>query len=492
MKKYNISRINQGIMLSFILLSSGVLASDNLNFKYTRADVSSSDGSLSKVANSCHTLTDPINIRVLFGPMDTTYKRVRLIVNGFNATYGYAPYVQSNALEKSAKPTVDPSRSLFGASTTGGVAVTTHLTQRHPTMGFKDMFCFSEPFVDRGREELSPSYYYTPIYENPPYEPGFSNADFERYCQGRTFTGGLAGVGTYWPGYDPVYSHARPSALVETYMKQDWKDYMGKYMFYRQVGLVPPEPGDKGDYTIYKDDINSQQGIGCELGSDKPCLAGFSSNIDIEFPLHMKKPEKRPDMTIYQSKIGSGEFNIKMNNRNISVVQLQIYDEREGQISNLNEFVWERTNFASNVLKLTKIPSSSVVSAGNVAKDPYQPFYTKDVVPDERLNKEYYRGTLLGASSLNQKYNDNNNKVIALSLPAESRGDINLVNTDSLTFQIDSVNGFAANIVDGLPIGGSSEGGTRVTIYGQPLKFNPTKSGDVERFNALQVRNACY
>lgn len=66
------------------------------------------------------------------------------------------------------------------------------------------------------------------------------------------------------------------------------------------------------------------------------------------------------------------------------------------------------------------------------------------------------------------------------------------MNTDSLTFQIDSVNGFAADIVDSLPIGGSSEGGTRVTIYGQPLKFNPTKSGDVERFNALQVRNACY
>ncbi|ECD7244841.1 hypothetical protein LVO39_005315 [Salmonella enterica] len=117
---------------------------------------------------------------------------------------------------------------------------------------------------------------------------------------------------------------------------------------------------------------------------------------------------------------------------------------------------------------------SRLMPAGDIENDPYKgaSFYTRDVASG------YFRGTLVAGKSLNSTYTDYN-KFMPLSLPPATPGDINLVNTDSLTFKIGMTNGTAG-------------GDPMVTVFGQPLKFGPLYAGDKEMISAMKVRNACY
>ncbi|ECD7244948.1 hypothetical protein LVO39_005503, partial [Salmonella enterica] len=106
MKMNHMSLMKRGVLLSLVLLSPAILAAENLNFNYTRSDVSGLDPRLSKLAKACHTLTDPMVIHVLFGPMSTQYMKVTMTVYGKKAGKGYAVYSSSGAGLK--KNTADP------------------------------------------------------------------------------------------------------------------------------------------------------------------------------------------------------------------------------------------------------------------------------------------------------------------------------------------------------------------------------------------------
>ncbi|EIZ2111006.1 hypothetical protein MOQ95_005767, partial [Salmonella enterica] len=157
MKIYNTSLIKKGILLSLVLLSPEILAAtENLNFNYTRADASGLDPRLSKLAKACHTLTDPLNINVQFGEMNTQNVRVVMTVYGSNAGKGYAVYTLPGSSGKAASgavnrtalksSTTDPDLVIpFGLSVQGEASLSVSQTSSTPVYAtrYDDPFCFS-------------------------------------------------------------------------------------------------------------------------------------------------------------------------------------------------------------------------------------------------------------------------------------------------------------------------------------------------------------
>ncbi|ECD0914502.1 hypothetical protein EU918_21650 [Salmonella enterica subsp. enterica serovar Poona] len=462
MKKHEASMIKKGILLSLILLSPEILAAtENLNFNYTRADASSLDPRLSKLAKACHTLTDPLNINVQFGGMNTQNTRVKMTVYGSNAGKGYAVYTLPGSPGKPAPGTVnraalkssttDPDLLVpFGLSVKGQASL--HVSQMvtgtvHETR-YVDQFCFSKSTF-RDIHSFPDSDGAPPIYDNPPYTPGLGSSDYQKYCLGFTRVNPPNKGDTYWPHYGK-----ETPAPVAAGIRKPWDEYLGKYVFYRgkednvDTGVVETHEESK--------DLNPTVDEG---------ITALSSEYD--FPVYAK------DTTT--SALNGGNFNLELFNRDVTSLELEIRDVHPGYPPSVNVFTWKRDNsYLNNVLAFQGVTRHELPQepGGDIKNDPYQTFY-------KNVSQSYFRGTLVDDSALNQKYKDHINNIMPLSLPAKSPGDINLVNTDSLTFKIKMLNGTAG-------------GDYQVTVYGQPLKFGPLYTGSKMALSAMQVRDACY
>ncbi|EGY8942351.1 hypothetical protein JEG22_002968 [Salmonella enterica subsp. diarizonae serovar 60:r:z] len=446
MKVYNTSLIKKGILLSLVLLSPEILAAENLNFNYTRADASSLDPRLSKLAQACHTLTDTMDINVLFGEiMDTRNLRVTMTVYGKNAGKGYsAVYSLPGTSGKSA---TDPDLVVpWSLTFKGAASLTVEQISTTPVMEtvYDDPFCFSDRVVSlAGAWNYLNNY--LPIFDSPPYyysEPGA----FQTYCFGFTHEN-LPHVGDgYWPDIK------KPPENIKEGLKKPFLEYQGKYIFYRHKSFE-----DSGATEQHSNWSNIEQSVDTAGGSS--AVPGVVN----EFPIYQKGAAN--------SVLRNGKFLIKLNNRNVTELKLDIENTYLGAHS---IFTWKRDGgYLSNVLAFQGVQEAfEILSAGDIQNDPYQSFYNDG----GKGKKAYFRGTLAEAGSLNQKYKDYIKNIMPLSLPPAYRGDINLVNTHSLTFKIGSVN----------------TTGTTVTVYGQPLKFGPLYSADKEAVDAMQVRNACY
>ncbi len=448
MKKHDASMIKKGILLSLALLSPEILAAENLNFNYTRADASSLDPRLSKLAQACHTLTDTMDINVLFGEMNTQNVRVVMSVYGKNAGKGYsAVYSLPGTSGKSA---TDPDLVVpWSLTFKGAASLTVEQTSTTPVTdtAYDDPFCFP----DNGQNS-NPQWIVSkgqiPVYDNPPYAGSYGSKDFQKYCM--NFNRENGGENTYWPEFQ------NPPQTVRDGLNKPWDEYQGKYIFYRHK------------YS-YDTGATEQHDSWSDIEQTKDAAGGSSSvpGVVNEFPIYKEGT--------LNSVLRNGKFLIKLNNRNVTRLILDIYYTDLGTHS---IFTWKRDGgYLSNVLAFQGVQESiAVISAGDIQNDPYQPFYNDSV----KGSKAYFRGTLVEEGSLNQKYKDYIKNIMPLSLPPAYRGDINLVNTHSLTFKIGSANGSAAG------------GSTMVTVYGQPLKFGSLYSADKEAVDAMQVRNACY
>lgn len=450
MKKHDASMIKKGILLSLVLLSPEILAAENLNFNYTRADASSLDPRLSKLAQACHTLTDTMDINVLFGEMNTQNVRVTMTVYGKNAGKGYsAVYSLPGTSGKSA---TDPDLVVpWSLTFKGAASLTVEQTSTTPVTdtAYDDPFCFSLK-TPQGNSIYANSNKMPPIYSQPPYAKGYSRKDFDKYCWNFNRVNPDNMEDTYWPNYDE-----RPDVIAKG-MAKPWDEYQGKYMFHRHKYSY-----DTGATEQHSDWSNIEHSVDAAGGSS--AVPGVVN----EFPIYQKGAAN--------SVLRNGKFLIKLNNRNVTRLILDINYTDLGAHS---IFTWKRDGgYLSNVLAFKGVKESvAVMSAGDIQNDPYQPFYNDG----GKGKKAYFRGTLVEDGSLNQKYKDYIKNIMPLSLPPTYRGDINLVNTHSLTFKIGSVNGSGAG------------GSTTVTVYGQPLKFGPLYSADKEAASAMQVRNACY
>ncbi|EIC0165879.1 hypothetical protein K9325_004797 [Salmonella enterica subsp. enterica serovar Kinondoni] len=455
MEKNDASMIKKGILFSLILLSPEILAAENLNFKYTRADASSLDPRLSKLAKACHTLTDPLNINVQFGGMLTNNVRVKMRVYGSNASKGYAVYTLPGSPGKSASGSVN--RAALKSSTTDpdllvpfGLSVQgqAHLQVSEPVIRpiyetrYVDPFCFSSG-VYKNDSAFPDSKGAPPIYDSAPYTSGLGDSDFDTYCMTWDKETPFNQEDTYWPHY----GESIPGPVARGIEKGGWDGYLNKYIFYRGKKQV-----DTGKTETTSKLVNLNPTV------DKAITA-----LSTEYVFPVFKND-----TSYSALL-SGNFNLQLFNRDVTRLELEITS-----FSGINLFTWKRDNsYPNNVLAYQGATSELVqLPGGDIENDPYQTFY-------KNISQSYFRGTLVDDSSLNQKYKDQINNIMPLSLPAKRSGDINLVNTDSLTFKIKMT-------------GGTSGGNVQLTVYGQPLKFGPLYTGSKMALSAMQVRDACY
>ncbi|EHI7918686.1 hypothetical protein J9M50_004408 [Salmonella enterica] len=460
MKVYNTSLIKKGILFSLFLLSPEILAAENLNFKYTRADASSLDPRLSKLAKACHTLTDPLNINVQFGGMLTNHVRVKMRVYGSNASKGYAVYTLPGSPGKSASgsvnraalksSTTDPDLLVpFGLSVRGQANLQVAQPVIRPVLvtEYDDPFCFSKG-VYRDKYKFPDSDGAPPIYDSPPYTAWLGDRDFDTYCMDFSKHTPSNKEDTYWPHYGKDI----PGPVANGIEKGGWDGYLGKYIFYRGKKEV-----DSGQTETTEKLVNLNPTV------DK-AITALSTEYD--FPIYK-------DNTSF-SGLQSGNFNLQLFNRDVTRLELEIRQITPGYQPSVNVFTWKRDNNSlNNNLAYQGVKQQLPLEpAGNIENDPYQTFY-------KNISQSYFRGTLVDDSSLNQKYKDQINNIMPLSLPAKRPGDINLVNTDSLTFKIKMTSGI-------------SGGNFQVTVYGQPLKFGPLYTGSKMALSAMQVRDACY
>ncbi|HFW4210691.1 TPA: hypothetical protein ACIBOM_003724 [Salmonella enterica subsp. enterica serovar Reading] len=461
MKVYNTSLIKKGILFSLFLLSPEILAAENLNFKYTRADASSLDPRLSKLAKACHTLTDPLNINVQFGGMLTNHVRVKMRVYGSNASKGYAVYTLPGSPGKSASgsvnraalksSTTDPDLLVpFGLSVRGQANLQVAQPVIRPILvtEYDDPFCFSKGAY-RDKYKFPASDGAPPIYDLPPYTNWLGDRDFEKYCMGFSKHTPSNKEDTYWPHYGEDI----PGPVANGIEKGGWDGYLGKYIFYRGKKQV-----DSGKTETTEKWVNFSQ-------TADEAFTALSTEYD--FPIY------KDGMSF--SGLQSGNFNLQLFNRDVTRLELEISLVLPGYQPSVNIFTWKRDNsYLNNVLAYQGVTTHQLPlePAGDIENDPYQTFY-------KNISQSYFRGTLVDDSSLNQKYKDQINNIMPLSLPAKRPGDINLVNTDSLTFKIKMTSGIYG-------------GNDQVTVYGQPLKFGPLYTGSKMALSAMQVRDACY
>lgn len=469
----HVSLARKWILFSLVLLSPEILAAENLIFNYTRADTLSLEPRLGLQARACHSKADPMEIMVRFnkGMNITRPYKVMLDISGSAYKKSYAVF-SSSAKNRAG---TDPDFLVpWRAYAKGAAKVNESNSVYIPEVPAKNEnpFCFSNDGAKYYSILYPPAYSYSgllPIFKNEPYyfDPlgQLTGANFAAKCQSaldvlnRLPPGFKNDIKYYWPYGSDLYTHLLISykdigARTGSYYIQDSIKRSGKNAMFvetsRTIFFASRTAGQPSRTEIH----TAQQ----DNNLDENCT---TSNCHF---------------TVLAGKGGAGnliqdggEFLVKLNNRNISALSLTlVYDKMT--------YTWKWQQDGSSLIRNRLFLASPAGGGGKVlpttadAADPYKSFYKNGA-------QSFYRGTLSSENSLNMKsYTDYINKVIPLSLPASKPGDINLVNTESLTFTL----------------GAGNNGAPTLGVFGQPLKFAPLTVNGKEAASAMQVRNACY
>lgn len=453
----NISLKKSVFLISLALLFPEIVVSKTLDLNYDNsANLALSPRSALQL-NACHTKADPMLINVNFDPMKIGNNfAVTLEINGDVYTKNYVAVNSSSGLTQIVGVDPDfliPWEVLVSGTGKGAEGYTALTPSQNITTGYeyKDTFCFTRTFnqIGTGAKDAAPSSGYIPILTTTT-----TTANFDKWIQKRNDPTGCDGGNRqniqsddyYWPDY------FHPSAFIDGRNNGE-NDFLFNHIFYRtKKAITTTIPGSQ---TI----------------DFKPFNLNFSNDRHGENSFVYQLPLGAANNK--GVRIDNGNFSFKLSNRNVSSIKLTITNSGTSEVWN-----WSVGNDDpyKNTLHLTHTASAlAVVALGNAQSDPYfsQQFYTN--------NNGYYKGTLAGKSSLNQNYTQYIKNVKPLSLPPDSSGDINLVNTDSLTLIIGQV-------------AGTGGGANSVTFraYGEPLKFAPLHRGGSEVISAMQFRNACY
>lgn len=453
--------------LILLLLSPTIFAaSDNLNFNYSAPVINSLNPRFSLQTNVCHSMADPIAITVGFkkGMQPESYN-ISMTVNGAPVYKGYAGL---SALASSGKRTADtdfqiPFRVSFHGSVKG-----TDTYIRHTPDVYADPFCF-DPRSDLNdsiiRKYDSPSTYgYFPLFEHVPDEltvgilPGGIKNDeesFQKYC-GNGQRAETEDQEHFWSEGYPIYNPKIPAGVKKGMDRYgDGESFLISGLFYLKYIPGRNESVDNHINNPYTTD---------------DLIKNADGSVTFVFPLSPKEPDGESQKFV----LGDGnDFVFNISNRNISSLILDISRKDSGEHS---IFKWQRdSNSLSHILAFQGLPADfSLPSPGenNITNDPYQQFYSGDTV------HQVFRGTLVTELSLKKEYENYIDNIMPLSLPTNTTGDINLVNTDSLSFLIGQDN--------------EHSGSDFLRVYGQPLKFAPLMAGGKELASAKKVRDACY
>ncbi|HGA5940633.1 TPA: hypothetical protein ACIS3Y_003136 [Salmonella enterica subsp. enterica serovar Saintpaul] len=457
MKMNHFSQTRIWTVLSLALLSPVLqAASDNndisLDFNYTRStDALSLEPRLGLTARACHSMADPIDIKFDFGQMYPAPSAIHLELKGKDYTKGYAAFRPAPGGRTVTDVHNDPDFKVpWGGHVSGHIEGYNVI----PVPVYNYPFCFAHDHLLNGHiDKLNNTYGYWPIFR-PDYFKEVS-----RYWQ----TPAPAGISqdVYDLSQWTFYCSNRKSAA-------DAGDYAQE--------LVWGDPRDNAPNNEIKHQVSLNEGF---LTSNLFYISRtFSSASD---PLN---PVRNYDFSGHDVSylfpfdrkngnwvnINNGHFLFRLNNRNIKSMTLTIPSDYDKGYKSV--WTWRRDG-DSNTLSLIKSANTVMSPVSNQdSSDPYSilGFY-------KNAAQSHFKGTLVAKSSLNENFKKH---IPPLSLPAATDGDINLANTDSLTFSM------------GKP---SLQGGTgnwTLSVLGQPLKFAPLYINDKEVVSAIQVRNACY
>ncbi|HAG2284915.1 TPA: hypothetical protein G8W61_005325 [Salmonella enterica] len=431
-------------LISVILLAPEIQAEsgDSVLFNYySGSDLFNRESRMGLQAKACHSLGDPINISFKLGRMFPA-PEITLDIKGKNYSKSYSVF-SGGIKNKSGAGDASfdiPFKITKNGSATGQSFVDVVVQK---TAEYKDRFCFHPDFRDN-------SYIFTngyiPIYEN--------ENRYTKLC-GSHYLGSISYV---WGG-DPLNTPA----------SQTLKDNVGI-----RTGVVYFKTFEPGS------DLHNELEVRSFLGAvnDNGQVVSEVSNYVL--------PIQSENAKVGYTTLDSADFSYSLSNRNITELKLVVKSQGFAEY----KWEWVASDDNPNILHLkytnpiiepiiSPVPNDveaptdpSDSNPPNPAKtDPYNinSFYAKN---------DFYKGTLAGKDSLNQQY-ENYNSVMPLSLPPDSAGDINLVNTDSLSFTLRT----PAN---------KSQGYIELSAFGQPLQFAPLKYKDKEIASAMQMRNACY
>ncbi|HBM0102982.1 TPA: hypothetical protein LT055_004596 [Salmonella enterica subsp. enterica serovar Wedding] len=423
MKRVNTSLTKTGILFSLVLLSPGVMAAENLNFNYTRAGALSLDPRMSLQARACHSKGDPININFRLNGLRLGTPHITLEIKGksYSKSYSVFPATKSMAGKSGAGDFTVP----FSIKKNGTASGTNVVTVHHDAVPaqFGERFCFR----DVGHNS-------TVVVMEHGGAPLFPQYTYENSCRNKpTIFDGL-----YNWGGNPLDGAPQPGYITDS-------------MRLKSIFFTSYTPGKPARDEQQWQDVSGPVSDNGDVVSE---LYGYALPI--------------PQMT------DEGNFTFNLSNRNITTLKLYIKVSNQAVYS----WVWEKSKDNPNILRLTytnpvQVPMISPGPADSNS-DPYarNDFYT---------GNSFYKGTLASENSLNQKYTDYIKNIIPLSLPSDSNGNINLVNTDSLSFILQN---------NGDP--DASQSFMKLSVFGQPLQFGPLKVNDKDVASAMQIRNACY
>ncbi|EJB7648019.1 hypothetical protein MW925_000590 [Salmonella enterica] len=466
MKMNHTSLSRKWILFSLVLLSPEILAAtESLNFNYKRADTLSLEPRLGLQARACHSLADPMNIEFQFSEM--TPPEVELHIKGNTYIKGYSIFRTASGVKVTDAYT-DPDFQVPWHIQASG-QVSGQVAQNSPAVQEKwnYPFCFSDghPFNRSSWADNAHANGYFPVFRPdyfkvstywqvnvplglPVSQDDYNWSQWHMYCDGKDAAAHGAHYGDYllWDG-DPKDRNSPPPAVKHQMdISNPPGAFLTKNWFF--VSHIPGRAEGEGP------DIWG--GLGQPVPDDSK-----SPDYVYRFPIKNSNNKKA-------TVLNSGRFSFRLDNRNITSLTLII--KSNGLQS---AWVWARNGDNTSWLHLSKTGNIPVeqVSNRNDPGDPYSVgnFYTR--------TQSYFKGTLVAKSFLNSQFT---NHVPPLSLPPDSDGDINLVNTDSLMFSIGQVRNSCG------------QGNWTVSVQGQPLKFAPVYVNGKEVVSAMQVRNACY
>ncbi|HEC8924849.1 TPA: hypothetical protein R4D26_000899 [Salmonella enterica subsp. enterica serovar Stanley] len=468
MKTNTFSLKKSFFLISLALLSPGIFAGSDRPLVPEYDSVSPDlNAQLLRLGKTCHSLDEPMVIDIRFKKhMDTSNLRLGVTIKGNTAGKGYTE-ISSSLPSSPASGLLVPWN--YSITSQGKFDTTSFSTTPEEYTG---RFCFTEQ-SQKGKPIPTmpdgPVHGYYPLFENSlpsayvnqttAEAKELNNRMFRQYCSGRPETKDSDHV---WSDAN-IGVHNIPSN-INGRITMEGTGFLTSGLFYMNVS---PAATSQQQGT-FEPSLNIQ-GAGQVVGTG--AIAGQVS------PYYL--PTIAPHASATWTADGGVLYRFVLSNRNISLLQLDLIRQIPGYSEEKSTFTWQRNDGdLSRTLRYSHSPQQFLLErarAGqyDTAPDPYNNFYVSEDAAS------FFGGTLVAASSLNEEYKNYINNIMPLSLPPTSNGDINLVNTESLSFLIGAKNEYAGN-------------GYVFKAYGQPLAFGPLYTGKTKAAGAMEVRNACY
>ncbi|HFW4797852.1 TPA: hypothetical protein ACIBS5_003260 [Salmonella enterica subsp. diarizonae serovar 60-67:z35:-] len=467
MKHFSLKK--KWLFLSLVLLSPEIFAGaeEHLNFNYTRSDILALDPQQVLQVRACHSLGDPMDIRVRFKNIMASDVAVKLAIKGEDYIRSYTVFSSTLNGTKTKEYNTGADSNFhvpWGVTVLGKVhGFTGHFFDEfipgQPAKYFYiEPFCFS-PLLHEDPKRFVHTLGYPAIFAKPN-PPGWDDRSqyWDSFCKLLTASAApdTRDEDHYWPGY---YRGIPPKVQKKIASGKE-KFLFGGLFYHERYKAVDAIP-DKHSSVFHQtgDDYFHTINEAVDKNADSYNVYTFSQLAGGD------------EISV----VKTGDFTLRLNNRNISELMLTITDKGKSSV-----FRWKRG--AGNTLVYSGIsPHDLSVTPGGGTDESSDIYQTSKFYDLKNLKDNYFKGTLVPMALLSQSYKDYIRNVVPLSLPPDAAGNINLVNTDGLTFSLvkPGEDAFSKNAYS-------------ITVFGQPLKFGPLKKGDRETLSAMQVRNACY